>query len=132
MTKKIKVTWTETVHRQVTADIEVDEDFVIPTPEEYNPIAYYLEHGIYEKIQFGDFDEIDKCELETDAESTDIQLIEEWKEMDRNNIVKRMIELEEKANTKYQSVMSFSFILECLSEEEQQEYEKLRKALNYG
>ena len=52
--------------------------------------------------------------------------------MNRSEIVKRMVELEEKANTKYQSVIGFSEILECLSEEEQKEYEKLRKALNDG
>lgn len=59
-----------------------------------------------------------------------IKKIEKRLKMDRGDVSERMLELEEKAHTKYQSIIGFSTILECLSEEEQEEYEKLRKELN--
>lgn len=79
MTKTIRVKWTETAYMEYEADIEVPDTFDVSKAyprinnadmeKGYVNIVeddYLIEEGIYEMIQFGNYDEIDRCELETD------------------------------------------------------------------
>jgi len=79
--KKVKIVWNETVTRKMSAMFEVPDDFIEDTVVlahmDLNSEDYYIDEGIYEMIEFNDYEDEKFIEtVEFDMNNVYIEYIE--------------------------------------------------------